>query len=116
MRGLSTRKDEKAAVKEKLHVYRRVQSMLVIDRDLARCVICWLRDGKKKRYDDIHHVFGRGNKAGDDREHYQNLMCVCRECHPPPAQDSYSRQAWVVKLLFKANETPINPEFEHQED
>jgi hypothetical protein len=89
--------------------------MLCVDRDLASCVICWFNEGVKTPYNHVHHVMGRGTEAGDTREHYKSLMCVCADCHPSPAQDAGSKQRWVIDLLDKANSTPINKSFEHQE-
>ena len=62
--------------REGLHVYRRRQYELAVDRDRGRCVFC----GKEAV--DVHHAFGRGKHAGDKREHFTSLMCVCRACHP----------------------------------
>lgn len=109
-----TRKEEKAEQKRQLDMYRGTQRMLCVDRDHASCVICWFRDGVKTRYQDIHHIYGRGKKVGDWREHYTNLMCVCRKCHPLPAQDKGSKQSWVIEIAEEMmNATPINPAFEH---
>lgn len=108
--------DERLAILNGLDLYRSVQRMLVIDRDDGSCVICWFKHGRMRKANEVHHVYGRGKKAGDWREQYTRLMCVCKECHmqAPPAQDRHSKQAWVIELLDKANKEPINPNFEHQ--
>jgi hypothetical protein len=76
-------------------------------------VICFFKDGVRKQYDDVHHVKGRGKWAGDEREHYTNLMCVCRAHHPPPMKDPRGKQEWVSEYSRLANEKPINPVFNH---
>jgi predicted HNH restriction endonuclease len=97
-----------------LRIYRETNYMLCVDRDLALCVICWFSKGIRTQYEHVHHVLGRGTEAGDYREHYTNLMCVCAECHPLPAQDAGSKQSWVIDISKKSNENPINKKFEHQ--
>ena len=58
----------------KLDEYRQEQYLLAIERDGGLCRYC------RKSAVDVHHKYGRGREAGDPREHYSNLECVCREC------------------------------------
>ena len=69
------RKVENAKRLRELRTYRREQYLLAAERDRGLC-----HCGKLAV--DIHHVYGRGRQAGDWREHYEQLRCVCRECHP----------------------------------
>jgi hypothetical protein len=71
-----TRKAEKEKQRARLREYRREQYQLAIDRDGGLCRMC----GRMAA--DVHHVYGRGKRAGDWREHHDNLICVCRQCHP----------------------------------
>jgi hypothetical protein len=70
------RKVEKEARRERLRAYRRRQYELAIERDGGMCVKC----GRVAV--DVHHIYGRGRDAGDWRERYDSLECVCRGCHP----------------------------------
>ena len=58
-----------------LQEYRRLQYLLAIERDSGLC-------GCGRLAVDVHHEYGRGRRAGDWREHHDNLRCVCRACHP----------------------------------
>lgn len=100
--------------KELLVKYRSIQATLCIERDNALCAIHFFKHNKIVSYHHVHHVRGRGRVAGDSREHYTSLLCVCNICHPPPAQDDEGKQSWVVDILAQANETPINSKFKHQ--
>ena len=62
--------------RHRLQEYRRSQYAKAMERDGGRCVFC------PAPAQDIHHAYGRGRDAGDYREYYKNLMCVCRACHP----------------------------------
>jgi len=98
--------------KKDLQEYRRVQSALAIERDGSLCVFCFFLHGKRTPRSDVHHTFGRGDTAGDPREHYTNLLCVCRECHPPPIITGGSPELdYIERVRKQANETPINRRF-----
>jgi len=96
-----------------LHDYRRVQSALAISRDNDQCVICWFMHHRKRKRAEIHHVYSRSREAGDWREQYTSLMCVCKECHPQPIKilGGSANLSWIEDVLRQANETPINPHF-----
>ena len=110
-------KGERAAKKQEqrdeLKDYRHVQAALAISRDANLCVICWFRHHRRRNHADVHHVFGRGTKAGDWREEYTSLICVCRSCHPPPIKTPGANDnlAYVEDILRQANEQPINNSF-----
>jgi len=89
-----------------LLLYRASQRELAIERDGGLCQIC-AAEGIHREADDVHHVYGRGHKAGDWREDYKNLMCVCRECHPMPifSKPAGENLRWVEEILEKINET-----------
>lgn len=69
---LEARDERKIYLKE----YREQQYCKAFERDGGKCALCG------KPANDVHHCYGRGVDAGDWREHYTNLMCVCRGCHP----------------------------------
>lgn len=98
----------------KIGTYRQIQRAKCIERDKGYCVICYYK-GKYTQGTEVHHVFGRGNSVESFKEHYTSLLVVCRKCHPLPAQDMHSKQAWVIDILDKVNETPINKRFIHDE-
>lgn len=100
--------------KQALNNYRHIQSLLAANRDGGLCVFHYFLKGQKVQKQDIHHCFGRGDQAGDWREHYTSLLSTCRECHPLPMQDLGSKQNWVIEVMDKANKTPINPDYKHQ--
>lgn len=108
------KKREMEARKHTLSVFRRVNAARAIERDNGQCVICYYNHGVEQRYDDVHHVYGRGREAGDDREHYTSLMCVCRGCHPMPIQTPGANASlyWVEHTLILANNDPINRAFQ----
>lgn len=110
-----TRRKERQAEKRALSEYRSRQAIFAIQRDFDRCVICHFKFGRRRRRQHIHHVYGRGRKAGDWREHYTNLMCVCMDCHPLPIQTPGGNHAlsWVEDIREKMNSDPINYGFEH---
>jgi len=93
--------------------YRRVQAALAISRDNSLCVVCYFTDGLRVNREEVHHVFGRGIVAGDYREHYTNLMCVCRKHHPHPIKGDVPKleMEWIEHIRKQANKTPINPHF-----
>lgn len=105
-------------MKEELREYRQRQAALTIWRDNDQCVICYFKHLRNNRRAEIHHVYSRGRKAGDPREHYSNLMCVCRQCHPMPIQQQGASASlgWVENILEQANNTPINIRFKHPEE
>lgn len=104
------RTDHKTDRKDALSVYRRSQAALAKFRDDSLCVICYFEHHRRRHMDEVHHVYGRGKEAGDWRESYQSLMCVCRTCHPPPVVEG-SHLAWVEDLLHQANQDPISINF-----
>jgi hypothetical protein len=113
-----TKKDRtqtKYEQKEDLKMYRRIQSALAIRRDNDQCVICHFRYNRKRRREEIHHVYGRARRSGEWREHYTSLMSVCKDCHPPPIQTPGGNHdfSWVEELLREANSNPINKGFTH---
>lgn len=105
---------EKEKIKHDLKSYRALNAALCIERDAGLCVIHYFLKNKRVPYHHIHHVRGRGKTAGDERENYKSLMCVCTACHPQPAQNDYGKQEWVIDILNNANDTPINGNFKHQ--
>jgi hypothetical protein len=109
--------EQKKSEKKDLQRYRSVQAALAIRRDAGLCAIHYFRHGEKRKYQDVHHVFGRGKGAGDWREHYSNLLCTCRICHPPPIYipSTNGRTNWVEDVLHQANTMPINKRFDHRE-
>jgi hypothetical protein len=100
-----------------LKAYRSVNVALAIERDNNQCVFCYFLHGMSAPRQEVHHVYSRGKKAGSFREHYTSLLCTCKECHPLPIQTpgASGSLAWVEAVLRKANETPINKKFQHQE-
>lgn len=106
---------------EDLKLYRKVNKIICIERDGGLCVNHYFNMGERVLACDVHHVFGRGKVAGDYREHYTNLLCTCRDCHPLPIftanniLTSGENLSWVLELLKRANETPINEDFKHRE-
>jgi len=117
-----TKKDRLATtkkVKDDLKEYRRAQAAVAAYRDNQQCVICKFSMGRDTPMADVHHVYGRGKRAGDWREQAKNLMCVCRRCHPQPIKGdpgSSTDLAWVEDYLWMANGKPINPDFEVSND
>ena len=43
--------------------------------DFIACEMC------NSRAVDIHHIDARGMGGSNDKDHIDNLMAVCRECH-----------------------------------
>ena len=84
-------------------------------RDGGFCAICYFRDGVETPFEEVHHVYSRGKKEGDWREHYTSLLCVCKKCHPLPiiTPGGSARLGWVEEVLRKANAKPINKDFIH---
>lgn len=107
------RKKDKADQKSALLDYRRVQSALAIQRDENLCAICYFQYNRATPRAEIHHVYGRGKHAGDWREHYSSLLCVCKACHPSPIRDPGGNASllWVEAVLAQANALPINKKF-----
>ena len=95
--------------------YRSNQVALAILRDNSTCALCFFLHGKRTPRTQVHHVYSRGRDAGDWREDYTNLLCVCNECHPLPIQTPGANAdlAYVEDVLRLANEKPINPSFTH---
>jgi len=97
-KGAKKKQNEKR--KRELAAYRKEQFTLAYARDNGGCRICEIA-----RADDCHHILGRGREAGDFREHYTNLMFVCRTCHPlpikfmPPPDD----MVWIIELRDRIN-------------
>jgi hypothetical protein len=112
------RQEVQAQDKAALLKYRWSQAALAIYRDDNCCAVCWFLLGKRTVRSDVHHVFSRGKIAGDWREQYVNLLCVCRKHHPLPIQypGANPRLAWVEEVLRQANENPINPRFKPPDD
>ncbi len=110
-----SRKERKRDEKLRLREYRGRQYDLVKARDGGMCVICFFKNGRKRPASEVHHVFSRGKHEGDWQEHYTNLMCVCPSCHPLPIQTpgASDNLGWVEDILAKANNNPINGDFEH---
>ena len=109
------REEEKRFRKERLVAYRKVNAAKVIERDNSLCAICFFKHDRERMYADVHHVYSRAREAGNWREHYTNLMLVCRACHPLPVQTAGAsvNLAWVEVVLEQANNNPINVQFEH---
>lgn len=99
--------------KQLLKEYRATQALLAIHRDNALCAIHYFRDKMRVPGNQVHHVYGRSRRAGDWRENYESLLCVCIACHPLPIQikGASPNLDWVEEILEQANDTPINPEF-----
>lgn len=112
----SDREKTSADKKASLRDYRRVQAAKAILRDNDQCAICHFLHNRYRPRQDVHHVYGRARVAGHPREHFSNLLCVCRECHPPPIRDKGGNAAlkWVEDVLYLANEIPINEDFKEQ--
>lgn len=108
---------EKAKRLEDLRAYRREQVAIAILRDNDQCAIHFFLHGENRRREEVHHIYSRGRQAGDFREHYTSLLCVCKECHPMAIQTpgASATLGWVEEIARKANETPINTEFRHVE-
>ncbi len=104
---------DKSRKHDELISFRQVQSKLAILRDRDQCAFCWFLLGVEERREEIHHVYGRGKKAGDWREHYTSLVCTCRRHHPLPIQTPGGNPNldWVEAVLKMANEMPINANF-----
>ena len=109
---LATKSDQK----QDLKLYRQVQAALAIERDHSYCVFCYFMDGRIVPRADVHHVYGRGKRAGDWREHYRHLLCTCRKHHPLPIQTPGGNPdlAYVEQVMANANETPIDPYFQQE--
>jgi hypothetical protein len=107
------RTKQKKERKSSLVEYRHNQVALAILRDADVCALCWILQTKRTPRTQVHHVYGRGKDAGDWREHYTSLLCVCNECHPLPIQTPGANAdlAYVEEVLRLANETPINSSF-----
>lgn len=43
--------------------------------DFIPCEVC------SRRAVDIHHIEARGMGGSNEKDHIENLMAVCRECH-----------------------------------
>jgi hypothetical protein len=102
-----------------LDSYRKAQRNLAILRDNGLCAVCYfVKAGIKVPANDVHHVYGRGRKAGNWRESFKCLLCVCRMHHPRPilVPGGNSGLAWIEDVLKSANETPINQDFSYGED
>jgi hypothetical protein len=113
------RKEQRSAKQKSLKSYRSDQVSLAILRDGGFCAICWFRDGVKRPYAEVHHVYGRAVVSGDWwREDCENLLCVCKSCHPLPIQTPGGSKAlgWVEIILEKASKTPLNPDFSTHKD
>lgn len=108
---------DKADRQHSLGAYRRINSARAIERDNAQCGICFFKFNRNRRGTEVHHVYSRGRRAGDWREHYRSLLYVCKECHPMAIQvpGASSKLEWVEEILEQANETPINKKFKHSE-
>jgi hypothetical protein len=107
---ISPTQSRKAALQE----YRYKQRLLAIDRDGGWCAFHFFLKGEKVKRQEVHHVFGRGNRAGAWQEHYTQLLSTCRECHPLPVKSGSSPNLDYVKdVLDKANVAPINKDFVH---
>lgn len=116
-----TKADRVAAKQQRqqgLKAFRQQQVAIAIERDDDQCAICWFRYGRSRRREEVHHVYSRGKQAGDWRERYTSLLCVCRECHPLPVKSPGGSKSlgWVEDILRQANETPINPQFRSRKD
>lgn len=98
--------------------YRRQQGFIAIFRDHGRCVFCYYVIGRDRMFDEVHHVFGRGVKAGDWRDEYTSLLCLCRDCHSMLRPLGYKRgtPTFEERLLERANREPINLDFEEPEN
>ena len=98
-KGAKKKANEKR--KRELTAYRKVQYELAVERDKGGCRIC-----EMARYMDIHHIFGRGRRAGDWQECFTNLLCVCRKCHPPPIKHKPASKElqYIVDIQEKINE------------
>jgi predicted HNH restriction endonuclease len=93
--------------------YIQMQAILAIERDNALCAICYFKYHRKRSYAEVHHVYGRDRGKSRWRENFSNLLCVCRDCHPPPIQTpgASADLSWVEDILKKANKTPIKSNF-----
>ena len=105
----------KQAEQNDLRNFRAENAQVAIDRDGGLCAICYFKYNRIRPYDDVHHVYSRGKRAGDCRERYTSLLCVCRQCHPLPIMTPGASKdlGWVEDILRLANEQPINKRFKH---
>ena len=99
----------------KLDEHRRKQRIIAISRDSGCCVFCHYVLDRERHYAHVHHVYGRGIKDSDWRENYDVLLCLCLMCHEKLRPLRYKRVTPTLaeQLVAKANEFPINPDFEH---
>lgn len=94
--------------------YRALQRMTAIYRDNKLCTRHYFLLFEFVKGDHVHHVYGRSS-TGNWKEHYTNLLCLCVNCHNlygPLSTKGDTEQEFILK---KANETPINPLFSHEQ-
>lgn len=108
-----SRTDEKEAKKAALKEYRAQQRKLAVFRDNGLCTIHYFLEHEEVPYDEVHHVYGRAKEAGHWRENHASLLCVCRDCHPPPIQNigASKNLGWVEYVMRLANSDPINRDY-----
>jgi len=97
---------QKRKGKSALRKYRKEQRLLAIQRDAGLCQYCYRLKGKYVDAQEVHHVFGRGRKAGDWRESYKSLLSTCRDCHPSGTSRNRGDEVseWVLE---QANKFPL---------
>lgn len=107
------RQEAKKQLKQSLKEYRAENAARAVLRDNDQCVFCWFLKGKVTPRADVHHVYSRGKKSGDWREHYTHMLCTCKQCHPQPIKQpgSSEKLAWIEQVMYLANTNPINPDF-----
>lgn len=107
-----TAKEERRERMKRRGEYAQLQAQRVVFRDNGLCINCYFVHGRAKKYDEVHHFYGRGRDAGDWREHHTSLGCLCRSCHRKfgPIQTKGTRPEQEL-ILQRANEDPINQRY-----
>lgn len=105
---------DKLAFKRKRSKLIQTQAPIAIERDGGLCTICYFLHNRTRRYQEVHHVYGRArNEDTLWREMAVNLLCVCKECHPPAIfqPGASASLGHIEEVRVKANTTPINVSF-----
>lgn len=86
------------------------QAPIAIDRDGGLCTICYFVHNRLRSYHEVHHVYGRARSEDTLwREMAINLLCTCKECHPPAIfqPGASANLGYIEDVRIKANETPL---------
>ena len=104
----------RVAFRRKRSALIKLQAPLAIERDGGLCTICYFKHNRKRRYEEVHHVYGRARSMDTLwREMAVNLLCVCKECHPPAIFEpgASANLGYIEEIRVQANKTPINETF-----